>query len=61
MERQYSFSKQIHNDYSTLLSFIGFIMSALFVIGIVVFNFIDNMQLVLGIIFGVLSLLCLLL
>jgi cbb3-type cytochrome oxidase subunit 3 len=66
---EHSISKQIKNDYFTLLPFIGIIIFSLFLIGAVFFGIaltnrngvvdLDNeMKLIFGIIFGILVLLC---
>jgi hypothetical protein len=69
MANKYSMKKQMVNDYFTFLCFIGFIITSLFLIGIFGFNMtltkrygilaLDNdMRIVLGIIFGILDILC---
>ena len=70
MERQYSFSKQLKNNYFTFLSFLGFAMFLVASIGISIFGIAptkrdglidlrgDPLQMILGIIFGSISLLC---
>ncbi|MCL2720508.1 MAG: hypothetical protein FWD47_04115 [Treponema sp.] len=72
MDRQYSFIKQIKNDYFTFLSLIGFAIFLAAFIGVSVFgialtkrdgliDFSEDpfFQMILGIIFGSISLLCL--
>ena len=70
MERQYSFSKQLKNDYFTFISFLGFVIFLIASISISVFGIAltkrdglinlsdDPLQMILGIVFGSISLLC---
>jgi hypothetical protein len=66
---KHSISKQIKNDYFTLLPLIGIIIFSIFLIGILFFgisltkrdgviNLDNEMQTIMGIIFGLLNLLC---